>query len=117
MPAPAVRSRSARSCTRTRQPRCASAQAAARPAKPPPTISAVLIWARIAAMLDERIARFAPRKSKGISYRETGVGQALVLMHGIGSGAAGWLFQLETLKGYRLIAWDAPGYGDSELLP
>ena len=67
-------------------------------------------------MLDERIARFAPRQSKGISYRETGNGQALVLMHGIGSGSAGWLLQLETLKGYRLIAWDAPGYGESALL-
>lgn len=68
-------------------------------------------------MLDERIARFAPRKSKNISYRETGAGQALVLMHGIGSGSAGWLLQLETLKGFRLIAWDAPGYGESDLLP
>ena len=68
-------------------------------------------------MLDERIARFPPRRSKGISYRETGAGQALVLMHGIGSGSAGWLMQLETLKGFRLIAWDAPGYGESDLLP
>ena len=68
-------------------------------------------------MLDERIARFAPRKSKTISYRETGAGPALVLLHGIGSGSAGWLLQLETLKGYRLIAWDAPGYGESENLP
>ena len=68
-------------------------------------------------MLDERIARFAPRKLKTISYRETGSGPALVLLHGIGSGSAGWLFQLETLKGYRLIAWDAPGYGESENLP
>src|ERR1043165_2529114 len=40
MPAPVVRSRSARSCTRTDQPRCASAQAAARPANPAPTTSA-----------------------------------------------------------------------------
>src|SRR5258706_16259411 len=48
MPAPAVRRRSARSCTRTRQPRCASAQAAVSPAKPPPTISALpFISARI----------------------------------------------------------------------
>ena len=31
--------------------------------------------------------------------------------------SAGWLLQLETLKGYRLIAWDAPGYGESEFLP
>jgi len=67
-------------------------------------------------MLDERIARFAPRKSKTISYRETGAGQALVLLHGIGSSSASWLHPLESLKGYRLIAWDAPGYGDSDFL-
>src|SRR5207237_10177981 len=48
MPAPAVRRRPARSFTRTRQPRCASAQAAVSPAKPPPTISALpFISARI----------------------------------------------------------------------
>jgi pimeloyl-ACP methyl ester carboxylesterase len=67
-------------------------------------------------MLDERIAKFAARKSAGVSYRETGAGQALVLLHGIGSSSASWLNQLETLQGYRLIAWDAPGYGDSEYL-
>src|SRR5579862_3687804 len=40
MPAPVVRSLSPRSCTRASQPRWASEVAAARPAKPPPTISA-----------------------------------------------------------------------------
>jgi pimeloyl-ACP methyl ester carboxylesterase len=68
-------------------------------------------------MIDERIARFPLRKSKAISYRETGAGPALVCLHGIGAASAGWLLQLETLKGYRLIAWDAPGYGDSDFLP
>src|SRR6266850_6001528 len=67
--------------------------------------------------LDERIAKFPRRKSKSISYRETGAGQALVLLHGIGSSSAGWLCQLESLAGYRLIAWDAPGYGESDFLP
>jgi pimeloyl-ACP methyl ester carboxylesterase len=67
-------------------------------------------------MIEERIAAFALRRSKGISYREAGAGPALVLLHGIGSSSAGWLRQLETLKGYRLIAWDAPGYGESEFL-
>jgi len=67
-------------------------------------------------MLDERIGKFQPRQSKTISYRESGSGQALVLMHGIGSSSAGWLCQLESLKGYRLIAWDAPGYGQSDFL-
>jgi len=67
-------------------------------------------------MLDARIARFPRRKSKAISYREAGAGQALVLLHGIGSSSASWLFQLESLKGFRLIAWDAPGYGESDFL-
>lgn len=67
-------------------------------------------------MLEERIARFAPRQSKGISYREAGAGPALVLLHGIGSSSASWLFQLESLAGYRLVAWDAPGYGASRFL-
>ena len=67
-------------------------------------------------MLDERIAKFPRRKSKAISYREAGAGQALVLLHGIGSSSASWLFQLEGLNGCRLIAWDAPGYGESDFL-
>ena len=66
--------------------------------------------------LDERIARFPRRRSKNISYRETGAGQALVMLHGIGSGSAAWLGQFEGLAGYRLIAWDAPGYGESDFL-
>ena len=68
-------------------------------------------------MIEERIHRFELKKSRGISYRETGKGRALLLMHGIGASSASWLYQLEGLKGYRLIAWDAPGYGESEFLP
>ena len=42
----------------------------------------------------------------------------LVCLHGIGSGSASWLGVAETLAGQaRLIAWDAPGYGDSTPLP
>lgn len=67
-------------------------------------------------MIDDRIKNFKTKKTKNISYRETGSGRALVLLHGIGSSSASWLFQLEGLKGYRLIAWDAPGYGESEFL-
>ena len=66
--------------------------------------------------LEERIAKFPQRKSGPVSYRETGAGQALVLLHGIGSGSAAWLGQFERLSGYRLIAWDAPGYGESDFL-
>src|SRR2546423_5461443 len=68
-------------------------------------------------MIDERIARWALKKSKAISYRESGAGPALVCLHGIGAASAGWLLRLETLNRYRLIAWDAPGYGESDFLP
>jgi pimeloyl-ACP methyl ester carboxylesterase len=51
------------------------------------------------------------------TYREAGAGAALVLLHGIGSGAASWAGQLDRLAaGHRVIAWDAPGYGGSDAL-
>ncbi len=69
--------------------------------------------------LEERIAAF-PSKTvsiggKTLAFREAGQGKPLVLLHGIGSGSASWLFQLEGLSSdYRVLAWDAPGYGDSD---
>ncbi|KUZ92839.1 alpha/beta hydrolase [Burkholderia ubonensis] len=84
----------------------------------------------------ERIASFAtllerfpeqrsPAGAAGtIGYRAAGVqhaGHALagrtlpvVLLHGIGSGAASWVRQLDALgASRRVLAWDAPGYGAS----
>lgn len=38
----------------------------------------------------------------------------IVMLHGIGSGAASWVRQMETLgKAHQVLAWDAPGYGQS----
>ncbi|MDT8893464.1 alpha/beta hydrolase [Halomonas sp. I1] len=50
------------------------------------------------------------------AYRETGEGPAIVLLHGISSGAASWAPLAARLGGYRLLAWDAPGYGGSQPL-
>jgi pimeloyl-ACP methyl ester carboxylesterase len=48
------------------------------------------------------------------SYLEAGSGPPLVLLHGIGSAAASFLYQLEALSArFRVVAWDAPGYGAS----
>jgi pimeloyl-ACP methyl ester carboxylesterase len=48
------------------------------------------------------------------SYLEAGSGPSLVLLHGIGSAAASFRYQLETLSArFRVLAWDAPGYGAS----
>ena len=70
-------------------------------------------------MIDARISAFPPKSisigGRKLAYRENGAGPALVLLHGIGSGSASWLFQLEELgKAYRVLAWDAPGYGESD---
>ncbi len=53
-----------------------------------------------------------------ISYREQGVGgDALVFLHGVGSGSASWERQLAHFgKRRRVLAWEAPGYGRSEPL-
>ena len=49
------------------------------------------------------------------AYREAGQGQPLILLHGISSGSASWINQLETLsQHFHVIAWDAPGYGLSD---
>ena len=49
-------------------------------------------------------------------FREQGHGTPLVLLHGISSGAASWHKQM-ALSGYRVLAWDMPGYGESPMLP
>ena len=50
------------------------------------------------------------------AFTERGSGRtAVVMLHGVGGGKGAWAGQLESfaLAGYRAIAWDAPGYGDS----
>ena len=47
------------------------------------------------------------------TYREAGSGSPIVLLHGISSSSTTWIPFFEAMPGYRLIAWDAPGYGGS----
>jgi pimeloyl-ACP methyl ester carboxylesterase len=58
--------------------------------------------------------------SRMIAYRAAGdaAAPAVLLLHGIGSGSLSWAAQLEDLpaRGFRVLAWDAPGYGESEAL-
>ncbi|MEC5404049.1 alpha/beta fold hydrolase [Paraburkholderia sp. MPAMCS5] len=78
------------------------------------------------ASLEARLARFPAQQvelasQRVLSYREVAsVAHAasnalpLVLLHGIGSGAASWVQQFEALgTSRRVLAWDAPGYGAS----
>lgn len=53
------------------------------------------------------------------SYRVQGPenGPVIALLHGIGSASGSWAHQLGNLSGqYRVVAWDAPGYGASSSL-
>lgn len=57
-----------------------------------------------------------------LQFRSAGMAQHVthVLLHGIGSASASWAFQLNTAVGrsdIRVLAWDAPGYGQSTHLP
>ena len=79
----------------------------------------------LSAALDRLLARCPARRRSGqrgaYSFREAGekteTGETLVLLHGIGSGSASWAHQLTQLAGRRrVVAWDAPGYGESDPL-
>lgn len=55
-------------------------------------------------------------RSGRIATLQAGDGRvAVLLLHGIGGGKAAWPGQLPALAeaGYRAVAWDMPGYGDS----
>jgi pimeloyl-ACP methyl ester carboxylesterase len=48
------------------------------------------------------------------SYLEQGTGHAIVLLHGVGSGARSWRTVMPRLgRSFRVVAWDAPGYASS----
>lgn len=51
-----------------------------------------------------------------INYYDTGKGQPIVLLHGLGGHAAHWLQNIDGLvkAGHRIIAINLPGYGSSQ---
>jgi 3-oxoadipate enol-lactonase len=53
-----------------------------------------------------------------IGYDERGSGDAVVFLHGVGSDKSVWGRQLEHFaRGWRAVALDYPGYGESDLPP
>jgi len=51
------------------------------------------------------------------AYREAGSGPALLLLHGMAGSSASWVRQFEALSAsFRIVAWDAPGFGGSDLV-
>ena len=72
--------------------------------------------------LQERLSHFALQGVDTpvghVQFRQAGHATAArtwVLLHGIGSGSASWLAQLEAASSHQalVLAWEAPGYGSS----
>jgi len=58
---------------------------------------------------------FVNLKELKLSYREKGKGEALIFIHGMGGDSGNWKTQYEVFsQRYRVIGWDAPGYGESD---
>ena len=50
-----------------------------------------------------------------IGYREAGSGPTILALHGVGSSSLSFAPQVKALSArFRVIAWDAPGYGGSD---
>ena len=53
-----------------------------------------------------------------LAWREAGKGPALVFIHGMGGNSRNWETQYAQFSDrYRVIGWDAPGYGESDGWP
>lgn len=63
-------------------------------------------------------AKFLTIDGRRLAYREAGSGPPIVFLHGLGGNSASWQPQFDAFAGsHRLVAWDMPGFGQSELMP
>src|SRR5580704_17425881 len=52
-----------------------------------------------------------------MSFRLRGDGETIVFLHGLLGSSKSWAFQFDHFsRDYRMVAWDAPGYGQSEMV-
>ena len=52
-----------------------------------------------------------------LAYREAGGGPVILFLHGLGGNSASWEPQFGAFSNqYRVVAWDLPGFGSSDLL-
>ena len=53
-----------------------------------------------------------------LSFRQQGHGPTVVFLHGLLGNSKSWAFQFAGLSGsFRMVAWDAPGFGLSDQVP
>ena len=61
--------------------------------------------------------QFARQSYGQMSFRSCGAGEAVVFLHGLLGSSKSWAFQFDHFsRGNCMIAWDAPGYGQSEMV-
>lgn len=61
------------------------------------------------------VAPVSDHQRAGLAWREAGDGAPVVFLHGLGGTRTSWGPQLRGLsERFRCIAWDMPGYGDSD---
>ena len=59
--------------------------------------------------------KFVEIKGKRITYLEEGSGPSIFLLHGMNGSSSSWGYLFDELKqSFRLVAWDAPSFGDSD---
>lgn len=59
--------------------------------------------------------KFVEIKGKRIAYLEEGSGPSIFLLHGMNGSSSSWGYLFDELKqSFRLVAWDAPSFGDSD---
>jgi pimeloyl-ACP methyl ester carboxylesterase len=62
--------------------------------------------------------RLAALSHGQLSFRSRGDGEVLFFLHGLLGSSKSWAFQFAHFaRKYRVIAWDAPGFGQSGLVP
>ena len=67
-------------------------------------------------MTNAKITKTISINGKKISYLDCGQGEPIILLHGWTACKESFLLLMESLPGYRCLALDLPGYGDSEEL-
>ena len=59
--------------------------------------------------------QYVKLKTGQVSFRQAGQGNDLVLLHGLAGNSRTWQKQFDYFsKQFRVTAWDAPGYGESD---
>ena len=67
-------------------------------------------------MIEAPELRYMSYKSGRIAYRESGAGRPIFLLHGMNGDSRSWAYLFHSLKAsFRLIAWDAPSFGASDV--